>query len=41
MELLKSYLSSGDWKPSLARLKLSGSINAWMGSGTDSLLQVK
>uniref|UniRef100_A0A671RSY3 Coagulation factor VIII-like n=1 Tax=Sinocyclocheilus anshuiensis TaxID=1608454 RepID=A0A671RSY3_9TELE len=31
---------SGDWKPSLARLELSGSINAWMGSGTDSWLQV-
>uniref|UniRef100_A0A8C2FPF6 Coagulation factor VIII, procoagulant component n=1 Tax=Cyprinus carpio TaxID=7962 RepID=A0A8C2FPF6_CYPCA len=31
---------SGDWKPSLARLELSGSINAWMGRGTDSWLQV-
>uniref|UniRef100_A0A672NNC6 Coagulation factor VIII-like n=1 Tax=Sinocyclocheilus grahami TaxID=75366 RepID=A0A672NNC6_SINGR len=31
---------SGVWKPSLARLELSGSINAWMGSGTDSWLQV-
>ncbi|XP_016431676.1 coagulation factor VIII-like [Sinocyclocheilus rhinocerous] len=30
----------GNWKPSLARLELSGSINAWMGSGTDSWLQV-
>ncbi|XP_073676198.1 coagulation factor VIII-like [Garra rufa] len=30
----------GDWKPSLARLELSGSINAWMGSSTDSWLQV-
>ncbi|KAK2890793.1 hypothetical protein Q8A67_013436 [Cirrhinus molitorella] len=30
----------GDWKPSLARLELSGSINAWMGSGKDSWLQV-
>ncbi|XP_016397886.1 coagulation factor VIII-like [Sinocyclocheilus rhinocerous] len=33
-------LYPGDWKPSLARLELSGSINAWMGSGTDSWLQV-
>ncbi|KAI2657139.1 Coagulation factor VIII [Labeo rohita] len=29
-----------DWKPSLARLELSGSINAWMGRSTDSWLQV-
>uniref|UniRef100_A0A8C1WTK2 Coagulation factor VIII, procoagulant component n=1 Tax=Cyprinus carpio TaxID=7962 RepID=A0A8C1WTK2_CYPCA len=30
----------GNWKPSLARLELSGSINAWMGTGTNSWLQV-
>ncbi|XDV37758.1 hypothetical protein PO909_007314 [Leuciscus waleckii] len=30
----------GAWKPDLARLQLSGSINAWMGKGTDSWLQV-
>nr|XP_055033767.1 coagulation factor VIII [Misgurnus anguillicaudatus] len=30
----------GDWKPGLARLGLTGSINAWMGSRTDSWLQV-
>ncbi|XP_067314180.1 coagulation factor VIII [Pseudorasbora parva] len=30
----------GNWKPDLARLELSGSINAWMGRGTDSWLQV-
>ncbi|XP_048043912.1 coagulation factor VIII [Megalobrama amblycephala] len=30
----------GDWRPGLARLELSGSINAWMGRGIDSWLQV-
>ncbi|KAG1934570.1 coagulation factor VIII [Pimephales promelas] len=30
----------GVWKPDLARLELSGSVNAWMGRGTDSWLQV-
>ncbi|XP_052005616.1 coagulation factor VIII-like [Xyrauchen texanus] len=30
----------GDWKPSLARLGLSGSVNAWMGISTNSWLQV-
>ncbi|TRY93962.1 hypothetical protein DNTS_021117 [Danionella cerebrum] len=29
-----------DWRPSLARLQLSGSINAWMGTTTKSWLQV-
>ncbi|XP_051513639.1 coagulation factor VIII-like [Myxocyprinus asiaticus] len=30
----------GDWKPSLARLELSGSVNAWMGNSKNSWLQV-
>lgn len=30
----------GNWEPSLARLDLSGSINAWMGSKNTSWLQV-
>lgn len=30
----------GVWKPDLARLELSGSINAWMGRDKDSWLQV-
>ncbi|XP_009305924.2 coagulation factor VIII [Danio rerio] len=30
----------GDWKPELARLELTGSINAWMGSSPNSWLQV-